>query len=194
MVFCVPSARPLQNGPATSAIAVKANPLSETVTTDATTISATLIGESSQSVSASSPIDTAAAAAIVRMGPIRELSTSPDRRSTKSDHRPAAMRPPAPKSCATVTIAPADPADHPLSVINQASVNVHTIACGATSSSEVRWMRTSSEEPRYGLARSASLASARAGRGGSSTATAHTTAAAAQTTAGNSSAPDTPRD
>ena len=45
LVFCVPSARPLQNGPAISAIAVNARPLSLTVTTDATTITATASGE-----------------------------------------------------------------------------------------------------------------------------------------------------
>ena len=61
LVFWVPSARPLQNGPAISAIAVKARPLSLTVTTDAMTITATATGESNASVIASSPIDSAAA-------------------------------------------------------------------------------------------------------------------------------------
>ena len=43
-----------------------------------------------------------------------------------SDHRPAAIRPAAPSTCATVTSAPADAADQPRSVINHTSVNVHT--------------------------------------------------------------------
>ncbi len=55
-------------------------------------------------------------------------------------------------------------------------------------------MRQSTSEPRYGLARCSAGASARGGRGGSSTKTAHTTAASAHTAAGNSSAtPDTVR-
>ena len=109
-----------------------------------------------------------------------------------SDHRPAAIRPPAPSSCAIVTSAPADPADQPRSVINHTSVNVHTTTCGATSRTDTAWMRHSTDEPRYGLARSCSVASARGGRGGSFTATAHTTADTAHTTAGNNSATETP--
>ena len=53
-------------------------------------------------------------------------------------------------------------------------------------------MRHSTADPRYGLARSCSVASARGGRGGSFTATAHTTAETAHTTAGNNSAAETP--
>ena len=46
-------------------------------------------------------------------------------------------------------------------------------------------MRHNTDDPRYGLARSDSSASCRGGRGGSTTATAHTTADTAHTTAGN---------
>src|SRR5262245_24727252 len=99
-------------------MAVNANPLSDTVITDAITISATLTGESSQSVRASRPIAAAAASAMERIGPSREL--------TMSDQRPAAIRPPAPSSWANVTIAPADAADQPRSAISHTSVNVHT--------------------------------------------------------------------
>jgi len=41
VVFWMPNARPLQNGPANSVIAVASNPLSSTATTDTTIISAT---------------------------------------------------------------------------------------------------------------------------------------------------------
>jgi hypothetical protein len=46
-VFCRPNARPLQNGPAYSVIAVDSSPLSSTATTDAVTISGTAIDERS---------------------------------------------------------------------------------------------------------------------------------------------------
>ena len=140
LVFCVPSARPLQNGPAISAIAVKANPLSDTVITDATITIATLIGEFSQSVSANRPIDAAAASAMTRIGRSRER--------TMSDHRPAAIRPAAPSTWASVTSRPADAADQPRSAINHTSVNVHTTTCGATRSTETAWMRHSVADPR----------------------------------------------
>lgn len=67
-MFCVPSARPLQNGPAISAIPVNAKPLSDTVITEAATISAMLTGDDNQSVSASAAMVTAAASAMVRIG------------------------------------------------------------------------------------------------------------------------------
>src|SRR3954470_1523654 len=184
LVFCVPSARPLQNGPAISAIAVNANPLSDTVITDATITIATLIGEPSQSVNARRAIAAAADSAMTRIGFSREPATS--------DHRPAAIRPAAPSTCASVTSRPAEPADQPRSTINQTSVNVHTTTCGATRSTDTAWIRHSVDEPRYGLESSCSAASARAGRGGSFTASAHTTAEIAHTTAGNSSAAETP--
>jgi hypothetical protein len=43
VVFWMPSARPLQNGPAYSVTAVASNPLSSTATTETTIISATSI-------------------------------------------------------------------------------------------------------------------------------------------------------
>src|SRR5690349_18982168 len=154
-------------------MAVNARPLSDTVITEAITIIAMLTGECSQSVSASRPIEAAAASAIVRIGRSRE--------PTRSDHRPAAIRPPAPNIWAAVTIAPADAADQPRSLISHTTVNVHTTTCGATKRHDTAWMRHNTDEPRYGFARSASSASCRGGRGGSITATAHTTADAAHT-------------
>src|SRR5262245_16109121 len=114
-------------------MAVNANPLSDTVITDATTISATLTGEPSQSVRASTPIAADAASAMERIGLSREL--------TMSDQRPTAIRPAAPSSWATVTITPADAADQPRSVISHTSVNVHTTTCGTTSRTDTAWMR-----------------------------------------------------
>ncbi len=143
-MFWVPSARPLQNGPAISAIAVNARPLSLTVTTDATISSATLTPEPTASVSASAAIDTTAATAMTRIGRSRE--------PTRSDHRPAPIRPRAPRICATVTSTPAVPADQPRSVISHTSAKVHTRHCGTTNSTETTWIRHSRPEPRYGLA------------------------------------------
>ena len=56
-----------------------------------------------------------------------------------------------------VTIAPADPADQPRSVISHTRVNVHTSDCGTTSSTDTAWMRHSVDVPRYGLARSSAV-------------------------------------
>ena len=82
----------------------------------------------------------AAATAMVRMGRSRE--------PTLSDQRPAAIRPAAPNNWAKVTMAPADPADHPRSVISQTRVKVHTRHCGTTSNTDTAWMRHSVEDPR----------------------------------------------
>ena len=127
----------------------------------------------------------AAAAAMIRMGRRRAPIVS--------DHRPAAIRPSAPRICETVTRTPAAAGDHPCSLIIHTSAKVHTSACGTTSSTETAWMRHSVCEPRYGLARSCGEASARGGRGGSVTASRHTTAARAHTAAGNSRAAPMPR-
>src|ERR1700756_4942797 len=121
LVFCVPSARPLQNGPAISAIAVNASPLSLTVITDATIITTTGTGDPSRSGSASPATAAVAAIAIVRIGRSRD--------PTRSDHWPAATRPNAPRTCAPVTSAPAEAADQPRLVISHTSVNVHTTTC-----------------------------------------------------------------
>ena len=130
LVFWAPSARPLQNGPAISAMAVNARPLSLTVTTEATIIAATLQAQSAASDRVSVSMATAAATAITRIGRSRE--------PTRSDHRPAPTRPSAPSTCARVTSAPAEPADQPLSAISHTRVNVHTTLCGMTSSTDTR--------------------------------------------------------
>ena len=116
--------RPLQNGPAISAMAVNANPLSDTVITEATTIIATLTGEPSQSVSANVPSDG---------GRDRDGADRPQSRAVTSDQRPAAIRPPAPNTWVTVMRAPADAADHPRSVISHTSAKVHSTDWGTTS-------------------------------------------------------------
>jgi hypothetical protein len=46
VVFCMPNVRPLQNGPATSVIAVASNPLSSTVMTEMMTMNTTSYRES----------------------------------------------------------------------------------------------------------------------------------------------------
>ena len=78
--------------------------------------------------------------AIVRIGRSREPA--------RSDQRPAAMRPMAPKTCATVTIAPADAADQPRSVINHVNPNVHNTPWGTTSSTETAWIRVNTDDER----------------------------------------------
>src|ERR1700694_5813221 len=93
-----------------------------------------------------------------------------------SDQRPAAMRPAAPSTWAPVTNAPADAAERPRSLISHTRVNVHTTTCGTTSKTETAWMRHSTADPRYGLARCSAGASARGGRGGASPATARVAA------------------
>src|SRR6478735_9851550 len=105
------------------------------------------------------------------------VRTGCSREPTLSDHRPAAIRPAAPHNWAMVTIAPADPADQPRSVISQTRVNVQTSDWGTTRSTDTAWIRDSVDVPRYGLARSSGCASARGGRGGSRTPMAVTTAA-----------------
>ena len=129
-------------------MAVNANPLSDTVITDATIISAMLTGESSASVTASSIIDPAAARAMTRMGRRRADTTSPLRRSTASDQRPAPIRPPAPSSWADITSVPAEPGDQPRASISHTRVKVHTSTWGTTSSTDARWMRHSIDDPR----------------------------------------------
>ena len=140
LVFCAPRALPLQNGPAISAIAVNARPLSLTVTTEATTITGMLHTDPSASVNPSSAIEAAATTAMVRIG--RNLDP------TRSDQRPAAIRPSAPRIWETITNTPAEAADQPRSVISQTRANVHTMACGTTSSTDTAWIRHSSGEPR----------------------------------------------
>src|ERR1700712_3262002 len=100
----------------------------------------------------------AAPIAMVRIGRSRD--------PVLSDHRPAAIRPAAPRTWAKVTIAPAEAADQPRSVISHTRVNVQTRHCGTTSRTDTAWIRHSTDEFRYGLASSSAGASARFDRGG----------------------------
>ena len=75
LVFCAPSARPLQNGPAGSAIAVNARPLSLTVITEAAIITGMLSAESDQSATASASIEGPRRPAMIRMGRSRDPSS-----------------------------------------------------------------------------------------------------------------------
>ena len=59
-MFWIPSPRPLQYGPAISAMAVKAKPLSATLITDAATSNGTAIHQPSQPVIASAAMLTTA--------------------------------------------------------------------------------------------------------------------------------------
>src|ERR1044072_634705 len=96
-VFCTPSARPAQNGPASSAVAVKPRPLSVTVTTRAATAAAT--DSHVDPPTPHSTIVTIATTATTRIGPIRL--------PTRSDHTPTAIRPAAPTTRTTATSRPA---------------------------------------------------------------------------------------
>jgi hypothetical protein len=127
-VFCVPNARPLQNGPANSVIAVASNPLSSTANTDTAIMSSTSKRDPLVSASASRNRVEAVMTATVRTGRIRE--------PTRSDQRPTRMRPSAPSSCEMVTIPPALAADQPWWFISQTSMNVTVTACGIISSAE----------------------------------------------------------
>src|SRR5271166_1084876 len=93
VVFWMPKARPLQNGPANSVMAVASNPLSSTATTEMVSMSNTL------SVRASRNRLDAAMAAMMRTGCIRD--------QMRSDQWPTAIRPIAPSSCVMVTKPPA---------------------------------------------------------------------------------------
>ncbi len=84
-MFCTPRARPDQNGPARSATAVNASPLSATVTTVASTTSGIATGTSSPAVAPSSSIVAAAATVTQRSGRIRL--------DTTSESWPTAIRP-----------------------------------------------------------------------------------------------------
>ncbi|OBG33780.1 hypothetical protein A5672_23740 [Mycobacterium alsense] len=100
MVFWMPSARPLQNGPANSVIAVASNPLSSTAITAMAIMRGTSYGEPSMlSDSASRNSVSAAATAMTATGCIRD--------PMRSDQRPTATRPTAPSNCDSVTRPPA---------------------------------------------------------------------------------------
>ncbi|GBE66369.1 hypothetical protein MFM001_28310 [Mycobacterium sp. MFM001] len=178
MVFWMPSARPLQYGPAYSVIAVDSNPLSSTAITAAATMTTTSSRQPTRSIRPSRNMLSAAAIATVRSGRIRE--------PTRSDHRPARMRPTAPSNWEIVTSAPADAIDQLWSLINQTNMNVTVTVCGIISSDDVMWMRRNTFGlRRYGLASSSSVAAARGLRGGSITPIALATADTVHINAGN---------
>ncbi|BBX72779.1 hypothetical protein MSHI_06850 [Mycobacterium shinjukuense] len=185
VVFCVPSARPLQYGPAYSVIAVASKPLSRTASTEMVIISITSYLEPWLSTSASRNRASALAAAIMRTGRIRD--------PTWSDQRPTAIRPSAPSSCEMVTKTPASATDQPWWFISQTSMNVTVTVCGIISNAEAACIRHKTDDPRYGLASSASEAFRRDCRGGSATPRRLATAATVHAIAGNISPAWVPR-
>jgi len=139
VVFCTPSARPLQNGPANSVIAVASRPLSSTAITDIATMSGTSNRESTSSLSARRNKVRAAPTATMRTGHIRE--------PTRSDQRPTTTRPSAPSSCARVTKTPAALTDQPWWCISQTSMNVTVTVCGIISRPATAWIRHNTNDP-----------------------------------------------
>ena len=133
-MFCTPRARPDQNGPARSATAVNASPLSATVTTVATTMRGTASARSSPAVAPSSSMVAAAATVTQRSGRIRLATTS--------ESWPAPIRPSAPADLgAGDQAARGARATSAASWTSQTSAKVHTTNCGTTSSTETPWMR-----------------------------------------------------
>ena len=84
-VFCTARPRPLHLGPAYSAMAVNARPLSATDAMVAITMTTTATGEPIRSRAASAAVEANAVSAIQRTGRIREPTTS--------ETRPAPIRP-----------------------------------------------------------------------------------------------------
>ncbi|OBK96164.1 hypothetical protein A5645_09750 [Mycobacterium asiaticum] len=78
-------------------------------------------------------------------------------------------------------------------MISHTSMKVTVTVCGIISNADAACMRHSTQEPRYGLASSSSLADARDLRGGSVTPTRLITAAMPHATAGNISPAWAPR-
>ena len=76
------------------------------------------------------------------------------REPTMSDHRPRRCGRPHPAPGRRSPWRPPTPPTSRGRVISHTSVNVHTTTCGTTSSTETAWMRHSTADPRYGLARS----------------------------------------
>ncbi|OBK49196.1 hypothetical protein A5655_02680 [Mycobacterium sp. 1081908.1] len=185
MVFWMPRARPLQNGPANSVMAVASRPLSSTASTEMVTISGMSNRESRRSERASRNRVSAAAAAMTATGCKRE--------PMRSDQRPTATRPAAPSSCDSVTRPPAAATDQWWWFISQTSMNVTVTVCGIMSRPATAWMRHSTDDPRYGLASSAVLAASRGLRTGLTMPRALATVAAVHTSAGNISPACGPR-
>jgi hypothetical protein len=107
--------------------------------------------------------------AIVRTGRIRE--------PTRSDQRPTAIRPSAPSIWVRVINPPAAATDQPRWCISHTSMNVTVTVCGIISRPATAWMRHSTNDPRYGLASSSSVAVLRDFLGGSTIPSALATAA-----------------
>ncbi len=80
--------------------------------------------------------------------PTAMVRTGCSREPTLSDQRPTATLPAAPRSWANITIAPADAADQPRSVISHTRANVQTTHWGPTSRTDTAWMRHRVDEPR----------------------------------------------
>ncbi|ORW96218.1 hypothetical protein AWB92_07615 [Mycobacterium sp. IEC1808] len=140
MVFWMPRARPLQNGPANSVMAVASRPLSSTANTETATISGMSNRESSWSESANRNRVNAATAAMTATGCMRE--------PMRSDQRPTATRPTAPSSCDSVTSPPAAATDQWWWFISQTSMNVTVTVCGIISRPATAWIRHSTDDPR----------------------------------------------
>ncbi|OBK41472.1 hypothetical protein A5657_00595 [Mycobacterium kubicae] len=128
MVFWMPNARPLQNGPANSVIAVACSPLSSVAMTEIAIISGTSYSESMWSDKASRNSVMAAATAITATGCMRE--------PMRSDQRPTAMRPTAPSSWEMVIKPPAAATDQWWWLISQTSMKVTVTVCGIISSAD----------------------------------------------------------
>lgn len=140
VVFWIPSARPLQYGPAYSVIAVVSSPLSRTAITEMAIMSSTSYLEPSLSTAASRNNVAAAAAAIRRTGRMRD--------PTWSDQRPTATRPSAPSSCDMVTKTPACATDQPWWLISQTNMNVTVTVCGIISNADAACIRHRIDDPR----------------------------------------------
>ncbi|ORV85221.1 hypothetical protein AWC11_19920 [Mycobacterium interjectum] len=124
-MFWMPSARPLQNGPANSVMAVASRPLSSTAITEIATMSAMSNRESTRSESARRKRVNAAAAAMTATGCMRE--------PMRSDQRPTATRPAAPSSCDRVTRPPAAATDQWWWLTSHTSMKVTVTVCGIMS-------------------------------------------------------------
>ncbi|ORV00200.1 hypothetical protein AWB93_10305 [Mycobacterium bohemicum] len=158
-------------------MAVASSPLSSEAITVIATISGAWKRELRKSAQANRKSVAPAPIAMMRTGRIRE--------PIRSDQRPTAMRPSALINCATVTRTPAAATDQFRFLISHTSMNVTVTVCGTIIRPATAWIRHSTNDPRYGLASSCSLAASRGLRGGSTIATALATAPTAQATAGN---------
>lgn len=139
-MFCAPSARPDQNGPAISATDVYARPLSATVTTAA---AMRMTAAATDPSADATPIRsmTATAATDTQRSGTRWLPT-------RSLRTPIPMRPTAPANWLTPITMPAAREVKCSSVTSQTRPKVDTVNWGTTSSIETAWMRHSSDVSR----------------------------------------------